>query len=97
MGFAIAEWRGEQVIVVRPDGSARLWLDAEGELCEVGRRLTLYDPDEQADLCELASHVAEWLTNAAEREGPTSYRDIHPDLRALVHALVPSVITNCDD
>lgn len=95
MGFAVADWQGTQLIVTGRDGTARLWLDAEGELCDaIGRRLTLYDREDRADECELASYVAEWLEDAAARDGPTSYRDIHPDLRALVYAMAPSVIVD---
>lgn len=87
-----------QLIVLRRDGTARLWLDAEGELCDgIGRRLTVSDPEARGDECELASYVAAWLENAAERDGPTSYRCIHPDLRALVYAMAPSAIVDRDD
>lgn len=98
MGFSVAEWRGGQIVVARRDGGARLWLDDEGELCDaLGRRLTLYDPQERVDPCELVSYVARWIKEGADDEGPTSYWDIHPELRALVYTLVPSVIATCDD
>lgn len=98
MAFTVAKWHGMQLIVAGRDGTARLWLDAEGELCDaVGHRLTLYGREHRGDECELASWVAEWLKSAAVREGPISYHHIHPDLRALVSEMAPSVIVDGDD
>jgi hypothetical protein len=95
MAFTVAEWQGMQLIVTGRDGTPRLWLDAEGELCDAGgHRLTLTDPDDRGDECELASFVAAWLEGAAERDGPTSYHHIHPDLRALVHSMVRVAIVD---
>ncbi len=94
MAFAVAHWRGGRIVVARPDGGARLWLDHDGELCDALGRLTLYDTEERVDGCELASYVAEYLRCVAEHEGPVAYGDIHPELRALVLDLVPAAIAN---
>ncbi len=94
MGFAVARWRGGRIVVARSDGDARLWLDDEGELCDAVGRLTVYDTEDRVDGCELASYVAEYLRCVAENEGPVAYRDIHPELRALVYELVPTVIAD---
>lgn len=95
MAFAIGHWRGGRTLVAHPDGTARLWLDHEGELCAANGALTTYDIDVVVDRCELASWVAEWVTHTAEQDGaPIAYDDIHPEVRRLVLAMAPASVVS---
>lgn len=89
MAFTLGEWRGRRVVLGRPSGGARLWLDSEGELCDRYGRVTLYDPDVVVDLDELAS----WVADRIERCGiVVGYADLHPAIRRDVAELIPPFV-----
>jgi hypothetical protein len=93
------EWPEANVLVRDGAGDRRLWLTAAGALHDAIGPVRMYEQGSPApvEVCELAVFVAEWVTCAAERDGPVAYRDIRPDLRALVYELTPTAIAVSDD
>lgn len=97
MGVEIAEWRGGANLVTTSESVPRLWLNADGDLCDsLGQQVTS-ERDELVDVGDLMLFVAEWLFCVSQSDGPVCYSDIHPDIRASLYEFVPSAILLSDD
>jgi hypothetical protein len=94
----LSSWRGGLNVVTAADGAPRLWLSADGELCDVlGPQTSSSSDDSLADTSDLLLFAAEWLYCVAQTDGPTRYADIHPDIRASLYEFIPSAIALSDD
>ena len=97
MGVEITAWRGGANLVTSPDGAPRLWLTANGDLCDkLGRQITS-ERDHVQDIGDLLLFVAEWLYCVSQSGGSVRFSDIHPDIRTSLYEFIPSAIELSDD
>ena len=82
------------------DARARrlLWMGLDGDLHDALGAVTCSPRGEQfAELDDLVLVIGEWLVCAAERDGPTAFANVHPELRDRLYELVPSAIAVSDE
>lgn len=93
----VSDWMGGQNLVVDEQRQPRLWLSGDRVIDALGVVRRFEPVTTPIDPIEIAIVVAEWLVSVSEKEGDTPYANIHPELRAAVFSLVPSVVMHSDE